>query len=89
MSKRAAELAHFDGYDGGGTQDLFLNWHRWHPAGLRFCCITHTICDHVVRDEKAKNGFTTLKAYHEQTGETQGHLRYRRTEFNTFENIPK
>jgi hypothetical protein len=89
MSKRAAELAHFDGYDGGGTQDLFLNWHRWHPAGLRFCCITHTICDHVVRDEKAKNGFTTLKAYHEQTGETRGHLRYRKTEFNTFENIPK
>jgi len=85
MSKRAAEIAHFDGYDGGGTQDLFLNWHRWHPEGLRFCCITHTVCDHVVRDEKSKNGFTTIKAYHESTGEHRGHLRQRRTLFDTFE----
>ena len=85
MSKRAAELAHFDGYDGGGTQDLFLNWHRWYPAGLRFCCITHTVCDHVVRDEQSENGFTTIKAYHETTGEHRGHLRQRRTLFDTFD----
>lgn len=82
MSRKAASLAHFDGYDGGGTQDLYLNWHRWHPAGLRFCCITHTICDHVVRDEN--DGFVTLKSYHETSGETRGHLRYRRTPFHKF-----
>ena len=84
MSKRAAALAQFDGYDGGGTQDLFLNWHKWHPEGLRFCCITHTLCDHVVRDEEAEGGFTTLKAYHEPEGEAKGHLRYRRTPFYKF-----
>lgn len=84
MSKRAAQLAHFDGYDGGGTQDLFLNWHRWHPAGLRFCCITHTVCDHVVRDTESPSGFSTLKSYHEQEGETRGHLRFRSTPFYPF-----
>jgi hypothetical protein len=84
MSKKAANLAHFDGYDGGGTQDLYLNWHKWHPAGMRFCCITHTACDHVVRDEKADNGQTTLKSYHEPEGETKGHLRYKRTPFHKF-----
>lgn len=84
MSKKAALLAHFDGYDGGGTQDLYLNWHRWHPAGLRFCCITHTVCDHVVRDDKAKNGLVTLKSYHETQGEALGHLRYRKIPFHKF-----
>ena len=82
MSKKAANLAHFDGYDGGGTQDLYLNWHRWHPEGLNFCCITHTICDHVVRDEN--DGFVTLKSYHEPMGEARGHLRYRKTAFHKF-----
>lgn len=84
MSKRAAALAHFDGYDGGGTQDLYLNWHKWKPDGLRFCCITHTVCDHVVRDDQSENGMTTLKSYHEPEGETKGHLRYRRAPFHKF-----
>jgi len=82
MSKRAAWLAHFDGYDGGGTQDLYLNWRKWHPEGLRFCCITHTVCDHVVRDED--EGLVVLKSYHETQGETVGHLRYMRTPFHKF-----
>ena len=82
MSYKAAALAHFDGYDGGGTQDLYLNWRKWHPEGLRFCCITHTICDHIVRDEK--EGLVVLKSYHEPEGETKGHLRYRRVPFHKF-----
>tara|TARA_Y100000114_G_scaffold31870_1_gene27442 strand:- start:2582 stop:3598 length:1017 start_codon:yes stop_codon:yes gene_type:complete len=82
MSKRAAALAHFDGYDGGGTQDLYLNWRKWHPEGLRFCCITHTVCDHVVRDDK--KGLVVFKSYHETEGECKGHLRYNRTPFHKF-----
>jgi hypothetical protein len=84
MSKKAAALAQFDGYDGGGTQDLYLNWHKWKPEGLRFCCITHTVCDHVVRDDETEGGLTTLKSYHEPEGETKGHLRYRRVPFHKF-----
>lgn len=81
MSKKAASLAHFDGYEGKGTQDLFLNWEKWYPEGLKFCCITHIVCDHISREG---DKLVTLKSYHEQRGETRGHLRFRRTEFNNF-----
>ena len=37
---RALALAHFSGYEGKGTEDLFVCWHRWHPAGLRINVIT-------------------------------------------------
>jgi hypothetical protein len=30
MSKRALSLAQFDGYDGSGTEDLYMVWKRWH-----------------------------------------------------------
>ncbi len=39
LSAKALALAEFSGYDGKGTQDLFLCWHRWHPAGLRIACM--------------------------------------------------
>jgi hypothetical protein len=85
MSKKAAMLASFEGYDGGGTQDLFLNWHKWHPEGLKFCCITHTVCDHVVRnfDDKDEE-LILLKSYHEPLGETRGHLRWVKKPFHKF-----
>ena len=78
LSRRALELAHFDGYDGKGTEDLFIVWKRWHPAGLRINVITHCLCDHVIW-EKKKGGdaskYTLLQTYHEQTGEHVGHIR--------------
>lgn len=80
MSAKAARLAHFDGYEGKGTQDLYLNWHRWKPAGLRFCCITHTVCEHVVRDAEGK--LVHYFAHHEQVGEMRGHLRFQQRAFD-------
>ncbi|MFZ4774642.1 MAG: hypothetical protein ACOYM3_04720 [Terrimicrobiaceae bacterium] len=74
MSKRALALADFCGYDGGGTQDLFLCWHRWHPAGLRLACVPHVLCDHVKREGSA---YVHHRAYHEQAQEYRGHLRVR------------
>jgi hypothetical protein len=85
MSKKASMLASFEGYDGGGTQDLFLNWQKWHPEGLRFCCITHTVCDHVVRGFGDDDGdLVLLKSYHEPDGETRGHLRWVKRPFHKF-----
>jgi hypothetical protein len=85
LSKKALALADFSGYDGKGTQDLFLCWKRWHPAGLRMCVSTHTPCDHVkpVRDEgNIRTGkYTHFQAFHEQIGEATGHLRCQPTEF--------
>lgn len=72
LSKRALALATFDGYDGKGTQDLFLCWRRWHPAGLRMTTITHAVCDHVkVEGDKIVH----YHAFHEPAGEARGHLR--------------
>lgn len=83
LSRRALALASFDGYDGRGTQDLFLNWKRWKANGLRFCVITHAVCEHLVRsnvDGSRVNAF----AHHEQQGECKGHLRVQHLPFYLF-----
>lgn len=81
LSERALKLANFEGYHGGGTQDLFLCTQRWMPAGLRAAVITHALCDHVKAktgpDGKRTGEFEQLVAYHEQEGECVGHLRTR------------
>lgn len=74
MSKRALALADFAGYEGKGTQDLFLCWQRWHPAGLRLACVPHVPCDHVKR---TPDGIVHHIAYHQADGECRGHLRSR------------
>jgi hypothetical protein len=85
MSAKALALAEFSGYDGRGTQDLFLCWHRWHPAGLRIACIPHTAADHVKRKGKDAPAdapeYTHYRAYHETEGEYRGHLRVRQQEW--------
>lgn len=84
MNEEALSLANFDGYEGHGTEDLYVVWKRWHPAGLRLNVITHCPCDHVIW-EKKKGGdagkYTLLNAYHEEAGEYRGHLRQRSTEW--------
>jgi hypothetical protein len=85
MSAKALALAEFSGYDGRGTQDLFLCWHRWHPAGLRIACIPHTAADHVKRKGKDAPAdapdIIHYRAYHETEGEYRGHLRVRQQEW--------
>lgn len=80
LNREALALANFDGYDGKGTEDLFICWKRWHPAGLRINVITHCPCDHVIW-EKKKGGdaakYVHHVAYHETQGEFRGHLRVR------------
>jgi len=72
MSRKALAAAAFDGYDGKGTQDLFLNWRRWYPEGIRMCVITHCVCEHVIRKD---GGYVHCFAHHEPQGECRGHLR--------------
>lgn len=80
LNQEALCLADFDGYDGKGTEDLFVCWHRWYPAGLRLNVITHCPCDHVIWEKKkggAASAYTHHVAYHETEGECRGHLRVR------------
>jgi hypothetical protein len=87
LSERALNLAHFTGYDGGCTQDLWLCWRAWHPAGLHLATITHSICSHVkmrtVKETTTKDGKTVETerkrpfihhAHHQLGTERHGHL---------------
>ncbi len=87
LSERALSLAHFDGYEGKGTQDLYIGWRRWKQAGLEMCVTTHAICDHVVRKRDGENqlweDFILVHVYHETEGECEGHLRQVHIPFHT------
>jgi hypothetical protein len=78
MSKKALAHADFNGYEGKGTQDLFLCWSRWHPNGIKIACVPHVACDHI---KKEKDSIVHYRAYHETEGECRGHLRVRKQPF--------
>ena len=89
LSKEALAMAHFDGYEGKGTQDLYLGWNRWKPAGMNMCVTTHAICDHVIREragdkEQDYKKIKLVNARHEPDGEFAGHLRQEFTEHYQF-----
>jgi len=81
LNNEALQLANFDGYEGKGTEDLYVVWHRWHPAGLRINVIPHCPCDHVIWQKK-KGGnnadYQIILSTHETQGEHVGHLRTRK-----------
>lgn len=74
MNRRALALCDFTGYDGKGTEDLFINFRRWYPAGLKIACIPHCPCDHVIRD-KENGGHVLVATGHADDPEHNGHLR--------------
>jgi hypothetical protein len=80
MSRKALSYAHFDGYEGRGTQDLYMGYTFWYPNDIKMCVTTHSICDHVIRqrgegEEQLWEDFIHAQAYHEHDGECKGHLR--------------
>ena len=79
LSRKALALAHFDGYEGKGTQDLYVGWKFWNPNDIKMCVSTHSICDHIIRgrdgEEQLWDKFTHVRAFHEPEGEYKGHLR--------------
>lgn len=89
LSKKALAYAHFDGYTGGGTQDLYLGWNFWKPNDINMCVTTHSICDHIIRkringtEEQSWDEFIHVQAYHEPEGECIGHLRQTHKPFYT------
>jgi hypothetical protein len=82
MNARALQLAYFDGYEGHGTEDLYIGWNRWYPNGIKMAVLPHCPADHVIW-EKKKGGdvgkYTLYNTYHETEGEFEGHLRIRTT----------
>lgn len=93
MGREAMALCDFTGYDGQGTEDLFIVWHRWHPAGIRIAAIPHCPADHIIRekvrdDSGKETGQQKIRhcfAGHEGHGECVGHLRQQRREWHSQE----
>lgn len=88
LNKKALSLATFEGYDLRGTQDLFLCWNRWHQHGLKMCVIPHILCSHIKRkvdkDGKRTDEIEVHEAYHELSGEYEGHIRWRPKKYYDF-----
>lgn len=77
MNKEALSLCDWVGYNGAGTEDLFLNFVRWQANDIRLVCIPHCPCDHIVRKPGFPGQYVHVLTYHEKDGECAGHLRQR------------
>lgn len=75
MGRDALANCDFSGYDGSGTEDLYINWHRWYPNDIKIAAISHCPCDHVVRHRHVEGKIVHVATGHEQQGEFVGHLR--------------
>lgn len=75
MGRHALALCDFTGYDGRGTEDLYINFRRWFPAGIRMAAIPHCPCDHVIRDPADKTKHLLIATGHADDEEHAGHLR--------------
>lgn len=80
MNREALALCDWSGYAGHGTEDLYINYHRWAANNIRMCCIPHCPCDHVVRNPDPKKylgEYVHITSSHDTSEEYVGHLRQR------------
>lgn len=84
FSRKAIALVDFLGYEGKGTQDLYLCFYRLAPHGLKICVIPHCVSHHVMRrkDDKENTFYRLAYLFHEAQGECMGHLRHREIPWN-------
>ena len=82
MNKEALSLVDFFGYEGKGTEDLFIIWKKWFPRNIRMCAIPHCPADHVIRDRSDRTKLKHIITYHEDSGELVGHLRQKKVSWN-------
>lgn len=78
LSARALDECDFLGYEGAGTEDLFIVWHRWHQNGIRIGAALHEPSMHVSRRADGKY-FVSQPRFvtdaDETAGECVGHIR--------------
>lgn len=88
LSKKALMLSNFIGYAGQGTQDLFLCWNKWNPAGIKIGLVVGVPAYHVKKDPKG-NMFAWEPYFMPDCEETSGHLRVRQIPFIKYNSIPQ
>lgn len=88
LSRAALDEVDFLGYDGGGTEDLFAVFHRWHQAGIRIGSVLHEPSAHVCRRKDGKFFIAMPRFVTEADagkGECVDHLRTLHRPFYAFE----
>lgn len=78
MSARALDECDFTGYEGAGTEDLFVCWHRWHQNGIRIAAAPHEPAFHISRRKDGKHFAAFVRFVtdgDDSKGECSGHLR--------------
>jgi len=85
LNKKALQFAHFDGYEGAGTEDLYIGWRKWFPENIKMAVITHCLCDHVIRNPGKPGKYVLCQAYHEVDGECKDHPRVRHLPWYSFD----
>lgn len=88
LSRKALKLSNFIGYAGHGTQDLFLCWNKWYPAGIKIGLVVGVPAYHVKKDPKG-NLFAWEPYFMPDCEETSGHLRVRQIPFIKYNSIPQ
>lgn len=88
MGRHALSICDFTGYDGKGTEDLYINFRRWYPAGIRMAAIPHCPCDHVIRDPEDRTKHILVATGHADDEEHAGHLRQWRLPWNPHDTPP-
>jgi hypothetical protein len=78
MQKESLHLTEWSGYNGEGTEDIFIQRVKWKRNGIRMCALPHCPSDHVIRG-KSPGEFILCQVYHETANaECVGHLRVER-----------
>jgi hypothetical protein len=77
MNRAAIAACDWSGYEGKGTEDLWVIWNHWHPNGIRIAALPHCPASHVIRlkDKQGAVTYHLMDAFHEPSGECAGHLR--------------
>ena len=78
MSARALDECDWVGYDGGGTEDLYAVFWRWHQVGIKIGSALHEPSIHISRRKDGKYFAASVRFVtegDEQKGECVGHLR--------------
>ena len=75
MTRETASMCDFSGYDGSGTEDLYIVFRRWYINNVNIANIAHCPSDHIVRDRSDNQKYIHVMTYHEDSGECVGHLR--------------
>lgn len=81
ITRKALNMIDFHGYEGHGTEDLFITWQRWYLNGIKIAALPHCPADHVIRVRGEEDKKVHIFTFHEPDGEFEGHLRQDHREF--------